>query len=126
MNERKPPYMVPASLMQIDAIPLNQNGKVNRKALPEPVIAAAEEDTGHVDNALETELKKMIGEVLNTENPPLNTPLEYLGLNSIGMIRLSTKLGKRFGAERCTDRNLYRLHETARKHIVQYPVDDHI
>lgn len=28
--------MVPASLMQIDAIPLNQNGKVNRKALPEP------------------------------------------------------------------------------------------
>ena len=96
IRDRKPPYMVPASLMQIERIPLNQNGKVNKKALPEPVIEAGE-DTGHIDNALEKELKRMIGEALNMKEPPLHTPLEYLGFNSISMIRLSTKLGKRFG-----------------------------
>ncbi|MBQ5311345.1 MAG: amino acid adenylation domain-containing protein, partial [Oscillospiraceae bacterium] len=94
--DRKPPYMVPASLMQIEAIPLNQNGKVNRKALPEPVFETAE-DEGHTDNVLETELKKIIGEAVNMDSPPLNAPLEFLGLNSLGVIRLSTKLGKRFG-----------------------------
>ena len=97
IRSKKPPYMVPASLMQIDAIPLNQNGKVNKKALPEPVIETVKEDSAHIDNPLEKELRRMIGEALNMEQPPLNTPLEYLGFNSISMIRLSTKLGKRFG-----------------------------
>ena len=35
--DEKPPYMVPAVTMQIEAIPLNQNQKVNKKALPKPV-----------------------------------------------------------------------------------------
>ena len=40
--QRKPPYMVPASIMQIDRIPLTQNQKVNRRALPEPVVERGE------------------------------------------------------------------------------------
>jgi amino acid adenylation domain-containing protein len=39
--EEKPPYMVPAVTMQIDAIPLNQNQKVNKRALPKPVKKVA-------------------------------------------------------------------------------------
>ena len=97
IRERKPPYMVPASIMKIDAIPVNQNGKVNKKALPEPVFEAEAEDSAHVDNVLEKELKSIIGEALNMEQPPLNTPLEYLGFTSLSMIRLSTRLFKRFG-----------------------------
>ena len=99
IRTRKPPYMIPASIMQIDKIPLNQNGKVNKKALPEPVITAMEEDSTHVDNVLETELKSIIGEALNMPNPPLNTALEFLGFTSLRMIRLSTKLLKNFGID---------------------------
>lgn len=33
--EHKPPYMVPAATMQIDKIPLNVNGKVDKRKLPE-------------------------------------------------------------------------------------------
>ena len=40
IKERKPSYMVPAATMQIDAIPLNQNQKVNKRALPAPQITA--------------------------------------------------------------------------------------
>ena len=35
--EKKPPYMAPEVIMQIDAIPLNQNHKVDKRALPKPV-----------------------------------------------------------------------------------------
>lgn len=48
IRERKPAYMVPAVTMQIDSIPLNQNSKVNKRALPkpEPKIHAEAAGTG--------------------------------------------------------------------------------
>ena len=94
--ERKPPYMLPSSIMQIDAIPLNQNGKVNRKALPEPVIQYHEEEP-HTDNALETEPKAIIGEILQNGDIPVNTPLEYAGLTSISTMQLMVELEEKFG-----------------------------
>ena len=48
IRAEKPPYMVPAVTMQIDAIPLNQNQKVDKRALPKPVksVAVAQQHTG--------------------------------------------------------------------------------
>ncbi|MGE1049785.1 amino acid adenylation domain-containing protein, partial [Bacillus sp. GMs2/1] len=38
LRKELPDYMIPAFMMQIETIPLNQNGKLNRKALPEPDV----------------------------------------------------------------------------------------
>ena len=40
--EEKPPYMVPAVTLQIERMPLNQNQKVDRRALPKPAKPTAE------------------------------------------------------------------------------------
>ena len=100
--DQKPPYMVPAATMQIDAIPLNQNQKVNRRALPEPVFGAAEEtetESAAPLNILEQQLKEIVTEVLNTDSFGITTDLRYVGLTSILAIKLATQIYKRFGVQ---------------------------
>ena len=64
--ERKPPYMVPAAFTQIEKIPLNVNQKVDRKALPAPVVSSNE---NYVEPANETErtLCEVFAGVLDAE-----------------------------------------------------------
>ena len=98
--EEKPPYMVPAVTMQIEAIPLNQNQKVNKRALPKPAKAAGDNNQ-EVSNAplnvLEQELHEMIAAIVNTSDFGITTILGYVGLTSISAIKLAVQVNKRFG-----------------------------
>ncbi|MCR5237652.1 MAG: amino acid adenylation domain-containing protein, partial [Lachnospiraceae bacterium] len=98
ISERKPAYMVPEAIMQIDSIPLNQNGKVNRKALPEirSESQGKTETARSVDNVLEAELRKELAHITGNDNISFDEPLTYDGLTSIGFIRLSAFLYNRF------------------------------
>ena len=97
--DQKPPYMVPAVTMQIDAIPLNQNQKVNKKALPKPEKKAidVEVDTNVPMNVLEKEIHGIIAQIINTEDFGVTTILGYVGLTSIMAIKLAIQINKRFG-----------------------------
>ena len=97
--EEKPPYMVPAVTMQIDRIPLNQNQKVNKKALPKPEkkAAAAEVESNVPMNVLEQEIHDIIAKIINTEDFGVTTVLGYAGLTSIMAIKLAIQINKRFG-----------------------------
>jgi amino acid adenylation domain-containing protein len=55
LGETLPDYMVPSSLVVLDSLPINANGKVDRKALPEPGAEAGREyeaPQGEVEQAL--------------------------------------------------------------------------
>ena len=96
--DQKPPYMVPAVTMQIDAIPLNQNQKVNKRALPKPEKKAAVVEESNVPmNMLEKELHEMIAAIVNTTEFGVTTVLGYAGLTSISAIKLAVQVNKRYG-----------------------------
>ncbi len=97
--EEKPPYMVPAVTMQIDKIPLNQNQKVNKKALPKPEKKADEAvvESNVPMNVLEQEIHDIIAKIINTEDFGVTTVLGYAGLTSIMAIKLAIQINKRFG-----------------------------
>ncbi|MBO6080613.1 MAG: amino acid adenylation domain-containing protein [Bacteroidales bacterium] len=97
--DEKPPYMVPAVTMQIDRIPLNQNQKVNKKALPKPEKKASEAvvESNVPMNLLEQEIHDIIAKIINTEEFGVTTVLGYVGLTSIMAIKLAIQINKRFG-----------------------------
>ena len=98
--EEKPPYMVPAVTMQIPSIPLNQNQKVDKRALPVPEKKVEEQAGGGEQaplNMLEQELKDIIQAIVGHGDFGLTTPLGYAGLTSITAIKLAIKVNKRFG-----------------------------
>ncbi|PQZ53665.1 non-ribosomal peptide synthetase, partial [Achromobacter sp. MYb9] len=71
-----PDYMVPATFTELDALPLNANGKVDRRALPAPQALEAARDTaadapvGPVETALAAIWAEVLGvaEVGRTDN----------------------------------------------------------
>ena len=97
---KKPPYMVPAVTMQIDAIPLNVNQKVDVRALPKPEPQERKAEA-HVAplNVLEEEISNIIKESVGIGGFGLTEPLYYSGLSSLGALRLATELYKRYGLE---------------------------
>ena len=96
--DEKPPYMVPAVTMQIDAIPLNQNQKVNKRALPKPEKKAqAVEEVNVPMNVLEQELHEIVASIVGNTDFGITTPLGYAGLTSISSIRLAVQVNKRYG-----------------------------
>lgn len=96
--DQKPPYMVPAVTMQIDSIPLNQNQKVNKRALPKPEKKAALVEESNVPmNVLEQELHEIVAQIVGNTDFGITTPLGYAGLTSISSIRLAVQVNKRYG-----------------------------
>lgn len=99
---RKPPYMVPAVTLQIDAIPLNVNQKVDRKKLPEPVLQTAdttvEDQDSREPNVLEKRLLDMVEGIADSK-VGLTVPLVLCGLSSIVSMRLAAGIHKEFGVK---------------------------
>ncbi len=98
--DQKPPYMVPAVTMQIEKIPLNQNQKVNKKALPKPVKSVAlptQQKEQAPLNVLEQELHKMVADIIGNTDFGITTVLGHAGLTSISAIKLAIQVNKRYG-----------------------------
>ena len=103
IKQTKPAYMVPAVTMQIDKIPLNQNSKVNKRALPKPTPTvnkkAAGEGPAAPLNVLEQELKDIVAEIVNTTDFGITDLFRDLGLTSISSIRLAMQVYKKYGLQ---------------------------
>ncbi|MBQ1818728.1 MAG: AMP-binding protein, partial [Bacteroidales bacterium] len=126
--DEKPPYMVPAVTMQIEAIPLNQNQKVNKKALPKPEKKAETVEESHVPmNILEEELHEIVAGIVGTKDFGVTTILGYVGLTSISAIKLAVQLNKKYGVtvdskELVKKGNLQYIENEILNHLLNAPV----
>ncbi|MCG7495641.1 amino acid adenylation domain-containing protein [Vibrio sp. Of7-15] len=91
LGEALPPYMVPTTFTELDVVPLNINGKLDKAALPEPVFVQGDDYTAP-RNACEAQLCDIWQDVLGVERVGIHDNFFRIGGDSIVSIQLVTRL----------------------------------
>ena len=99
LSARLPEYMVPASIVMLDAMPLTPNGKVDRLALPAPERVTSEQQNAFVAprDILELQLARIWEKVLNTKSIGVKDNFFDLGGHSLLAVSLITEIQKQCG-----------------------------
>ncbi len=95
LAERVPSYMVPPTFVLLDELPLNANGKLDRKQLPRPVFTAR--SRREPETALERAITGVFAEVLGVDAVGMDDSFFELGGNSLVATRAATRLGEELG-----------------------------
>ena len=96
LQDALPEYMIPSAFVRLDAFPLSPNGKLDRKALPQPAWQAEETAWRAPQSAGERQLAAWWRELLQVENIGCDDDFFALGGHSLHAIQLMVKL-KRAG-----------------------------
>ncbi|WP_275667432.1 non-ribosomal peptide synthetase [Bacillus swezeyi] len=98
LGEKLPDYMIPAYFVKLDKLPLTKNGKVDRKALPEPDRnAGAEAEYEAPRNFVEKQIISILEEVLGTERMGISCRFFDRGGNSLKAMQAVNSINKAFG-----------------------------
>ncbi len=95
-----PDYMLPSYFMRLDNLPLTANGKIDRKALPEPLnyfnpLRIFEEPRDDI----EAKLLEIWKEVLKTDRIDINDDFFEIGGNSIMAIKVIVKANSSYNLQ---------------------------
>lgn len=89
-----PKYMVPGAFVHLESLPLNQSGKLDRKALATKNIEINQSDISETpENDLERFICQSFKTILNTENVGRNSDFFDLGGTSLSMISMLSEKG---------------------------------
>ena len=91
LSESLPEYMIPAYMMQIEAIPVTRNGKIDKTALPE-IEAVITKEYVAPRNETEEAVCSAFREILNVDQVGITDGFFELGGDSIKAIRIISKL----------------------------------
>ncbi|MGW5386176.1 amino acid adenylation domain-containing protein, partial [Nocardia sp. NPDC003963] len=97
LGAKLPAYMVPAAITVLAEFPLNTSGKLDRRALPEPVFAAADEDFRAPRSQAEQLVAGIFGEVLAHERVGADDSFFDLGGNSLIATQVMARINAAFG-----------------------------
>ena len=100
LQQDLPDYMLPSALVELTALPLTANGKLDQRALPVPPQANL---SGHVhmppQGELEIALAQIWSEVLQVEQVGRHDHFFELGGHSLSAMRMVSQVRQRLGLE---------------------------
>jgi amino acid adenylation domain-containing protein len=101
ISNRLPGYMVPGYFIQLETIPLNANGKADRKQLPAPEEMRMQSGTAYIPARNETEatLVEIWEELLQHKPIGVKDNFFDLGGNSLKATRLMSQVHKKLNIE---------------------------
>ncbi|AFY89105.1 non-ribosomal peptide synthetase [Chroococcidiopsis thermalis] len=95
LKQKLPEYTIPTVYVNLDALPLTSNGKVNRKALPAPITPKLEKTYVAPQTPQEKMLAQIWREVLSLEQIGINDNFFELGGNSLQATQILTEIRKK-------------------------------
>lgn len=100
LQSRVPEYMIPATFVRLDALPLTSNGKVDRAALPAPNGNTLLEEAYVAPRSLvEQRMAEIIAPLLHVQRVGANDNFFLLGGHSLLGTQLLTRISEAFGVE---------------------------
>jgi acyl-CoA synthetase (AMP-forming)/AMP-acid ligase II/acyl carrier protein len=101
LSARLPEYMVPSAFVQLEALPLTENGKVDRAKLPAPDRGNLLRDESFVapSTPIEERLVKILTPLLRVGSISLNDNFFFLGGHSLLGTQLITRINQTFKVE---------------------------
>ncbi|RQS49709.1 amino acid adenylation domain-containing protein, partial [Burkholderia sp. Bp8984] len=97
LRELLPGYMVPSVFVALTSLPLNTSGKVDRRALPSPLLERS--DSEREATPFEETLLAIIRNVLSCGGMTATTDLAAHGLDSLSAVRVASALTRHLGVE---------------------------
>jgi acyl-CoA synthetase (AMP-forming)/AMP-acid ligase II/acyl carrier protein len=101
LRSKLPEYMIPSRIIPLETLPLTANGKIDRQALPDPMIQSHE----HVRNLraartpTEQTLVQLWGEILKLNNMSVEESFFELGGDSLLATKLLARIRTTFNIE---------------------------
>lgn len=97
LAEHLPAYMLPGAFVSLEIFPLNANGKIDRRALPQP---KGRVETGKryiaPRNPTEREVATIWSEILGVQEPGIDDTFNALGGDSLRLVAVLGRLQGRF------------------------------
>ncbi|MFK7784576.1 MAG: amino acid adenylation domain-containing protein, partial [Crocinitomicaceae bacterium] len=97
LKQRLPDYMIPSRFIQLDEFPLTTNGKIDRKALPDPFESEIDSGTEYVAPSTDNEkaLVAVCEDVMKQSKVSVKDNFYHLGGDSIKSIQVVARLKQR-------------------------------
>lgn len=98
LSEELPNYMIPSYFVWIAALPMNHNGKLDKKALPDPRADYNLQAESNEDSYREVEkgVQQIFKDILSLDNVNKRDNFFHLGGHSVKAMYLSSEIEKKF------------------------------
>ena len=98
LKERLPVFMIPELFVMLDVLPKTSGGKIDRRGLPQPRDTQSASAGLLIEprTALESEISKLVENVLGLDRMSVDADFFSLGCNSLLMARIASRLSSAY------------------------------